>query len=153
MEKRIVFKNVDGTCGIIIPSPSILKDVLDDKTGEVIQAAITLEDIAKRDVPEGLEWRICDASDIPSDRAFRAAWTDDNPSQKIDVNMQKAREIHMNNIRQVRNEKLKELDVEQLKGVNVLIEKQSLRDLPLTFDLTLANTANELKSLWPQELK
>ena len=43
MTKKIVFKNVDGSCGIISASKSW---------------GGTLEELASKDVPEGLEWRI-----------------------------------------------------------------------------------------------
>jgi hypothetical protein len=58
----------------------------------------------------------------------------------------------MDNIRSKRDEKLKELDIEQLKGVDVSAQKQVLRDIPQTFDLTGAATPDELKTLWPPEV-
>lgn len=136
-KKRIVIKNDDGTCGILIPSPNW--------NG-------TLEELAEKDVPEGKEWRIVNESDIPLDRTFRNAWTDDNETETIDVDMNKAQEIHMNNIRKVRDEKLKELDIETLKGNDVQDQKQILRDIPQNFDLSGASTPEELKELWPSEL-
>jgi hypothetical protein len=38
---------------------------------------MSIEDIAKKDVPTGLKYKIVDISDIPSDRTFRNAWTID----------------------------------------------------------------------------
>lgn len=72
MEKRIVFKNKDGSCGIIIPAPRALE-------------TMTVEEIAKKDVPNGLEWRITNIENIPSDRTHRNAWTDDKPGEQIDI--------------------------------------------------------------------
>lgn len=59
MDKRIIFKKTDGSIGIIIPSTSDL----------------TVEQIATKDVPTGLNYKIVNASDIPTDRTFRSAWT------------------------------------------------------------------------------
>jgi hypothetical protein len=59
---RIIFKNDQGGVSVIIPTPEALEQ-------HGIQA------IAIKDVPAGKPFKIMDASDIPSDRTFRAAWT------------------------------------------------------------------------------
>jgi hypothetical protein len=89
-------------------------------------------------------------SDIPVDRYFREAWV--SGDKPIDIDMNKARNIHMDRIRRARDEKLKALDVETLKGNDVHAQKQVLRDIPQTFDLTIATTPEELKALWPEIL-
>jgi hypothetical protein len=61
---RIIFKNDDGGVAVIIPTPEALEQ-------HGIQA------IAIKDVPAGKPFKIVDASDIPSDRAQRNAWTVD----------------------------------------------------------------------------
>ena len=60
MNKRIVYTNDDGTVSVIVPA---------DECG------LTVEQIAAKDVPTGKEYHIVNASDIPSDRTFRNAWT------------------------------------------------------------------------------
>lgn len=62
--KRIIYKNQDNTVSIIVP------------TDEALQS-MTIEQIAKKDVPTGLKYKIVDVSEIPSDREFRNAWTID----------------------------------------------------------------------------
>ena len=62
MDKRIIYKNIDGTISIIIPA----------------DCGLTIEQIAKKDVPTGLKYKIVDVLDIPSDREFRNAWTIDD---------------------------------------------------------------------------
>ena len=62
MDKRIIYKNIDGTISIIIPA----------------DCDLTIEQIAKKDVPTGLKYKIVDVLDIPSDREFRNAWTIDD---------------------------------------------------------------------------
>lgn len=57
-EKRIVFTNPDGSIGVVIPAPGIT----------VARA--------KKDIPEDASnVTVVDASALPSDRLFRAAWT------------------------------------------------------------------------------
>ena len=61
MDKRIIYKNSDGTVGIIVPA----------------ECDLTVGQIALKDVPTGLKYKIVDVSDISSDRTFRNAWTID----------------------------------------------------------------------------
>lgn len=91
-----------------------------------------------------------DEKNIPKDNYFKMAWR--LQDKKIVVDLDAARKVHMENIRAARNEKLKFLDIKTLRGHDVQTEKQHLRDLPQTFDLTGAKTPEELKELWPQEL-
>jgi hypothetical protein len=67
----------------------------------------------------------------------------------------------MDRIREVRNVKLVQLDVETVKAlgkgddkarVEIEMAKQTLRDIPQTLDLDLAQTPEELKVIWPKEL-
>ena len=64
MDKRIIYKNTDGTIGIIIPTPEALQ-------------TMTVDAIAQKDVPTGLKYKIVNVSEILSDRTFRDAWTID----------------------------------------------------------------------------
>jgi hypothetical protein len=58
--KRIIFPTEDGGVAVVIP------------TGE-----LSIEDVAKKDVPTGLPYKIVEESEIPSDRTFRDAWEAD----------------------------------------------------------------------------
>ena len=62
--KRIIYKNLDNTVSIIVPSDEALR-------------IMSIEDIAKKDVPTGYKYKIVDVSEVPSDREFRNAWTID----------------------------------------------------------------------------
>ena len=62
MDKRIIYKNTDGTIAIIIPT----------------DCGLTIEQIAKKDVPTGYKYKIVDVSEISNDRTFRDAWTIDD---------------------------------------------------------------------------
>ncbi len=151
INQRIIINNGDGSIGIVIPSPEFV--AVEGNTMAVLQAKI---------VPEGLASRITNVSNIPSNRDFRNAWTDDTPGVKVDVDMPKARDIHMDKIRVARDKKLIDFGIEQIIAAEqddtvkldlIKIEKQVLRDLPQTFDLTIATTPEELKALWPTELQ
>lgn len=145
MAQIIIFKNDDGSCGIIVP----------------VDPSLSIEEIALKDVPEGKEYRIADSSQVPQDRYFRNAWTDDNETPSVDVDMDKARPIHMDNLRITRNKKLKALDVDNLIAVStgdmeqaevINSQKQELRDIPQTFDLSVYETPDELKTAIPEIL-
>ena len=58
-DKRIIYPTDDGGVAIIVPAPD---------------CGMSIEDIAKKDVPAGKDYRIVNASDIPDDRTFRNAW-------------------------------------------------------------------------------
>ena len=59
---KIVYKNPDGSISIIHPTQEALE-------------FMTIEEIAKKDVPTGFSYWIIEDSEIPSDRSFRNAWT------------------------------------------------------------------------------
>lgn len=147
MSQIIVFKNPDGSCGVVHPSPN---------------AGISIEEIAKKDVPARLPFRITHINNLPKDRYFRGAWTDDNSTETVDVHMDKARQIHLEKIRFIRTTKFKELgfpvqlDTDLEKAIipeNTRNKLQALRDIPQNLDLSIATTPEELKSIWPEELK
>jgi len=80
----------------------------------------------------------------------------------INVNMTKARAIHLAEIRRVRNAELVKEDVTFMRAVEagdadaqaaIKAKKQTLRDLPATFNITTGvNTPEKLKAKWPAEL-
>jgi hypothetical protein len=61
---RIIYKNADGGVSVITPTQEAL-----DLYG--------IEAIALKDVPTGKPFKIVDASEIPTDRTMRSAWTID----------------------------------------------------------------------------
>jgi len=80
----------------------------------------------------------------------------------INVNMTKARAIHLAEIRRVRNAELVKEDVTFMRAIEagdadaqatIKTKKQTLRDLPDTFDITTGvDTPEKLKAKWPSEL-
>ena len=61
---KIIYKNENGSVSIIHPTEDAL-------------SFMTIDEIAKKDVPNGLPYKIVDDSEIPIDRTFRDAWTVD----------------------------------------------------------------------------
>lgn len=59
MNQRIIYPTPEGGVAIIIPAA---------------ECGLSIEEIAAKDVPAGVEYKIVDVSDIPSDRTFRNAW-------------------------------------------------------------------------------
>jgi len=122
--------------------------------------------IYEKDKPQSaLAVHIIDDTQIPADHVCESScelfdaweWTD-----KVIVNMPKARGVHMNVIRVVRNAELVKEDLTFMRAVEdgdtdaqatIKTKKQTLRDIPQTFDLTTDNdTPEELKAKWPAEL-
>jgi hypothetical protein len=54
---KIIFTNAEGGLSIIHP------------TGE-----LPVEDVARKDVPQGVPYKIVEDSAVPTDRTFRNAW-------------------------------------------------------------------------------
>lgn len=71
---KIIYTNNEGGISVIIP------------TGE-----LSIEEVAARDVPEGVVFEIVEDSAIPSDRLFRGAWVANGAA--VDIDLPKAQEI------------------------------------------------------------
>ena len=65
MNPVIIYKQDNGVVAIIRPTAEAL-------------AVYGIEAIAQKDVPAGKPYRIVDASEIPTDRTQRSAWTVDD---------------------------------------------------------------------------
>jgi hypothetical protein len=63
INKRILYIN-NGNLSILIPAPEALE-------------TMSIEDIAKKDVPNGVPYKIVTVNDLPTDREFRDAWEAD----------------------------------------------------------------------------
>ena len=56
---RIIYKTSENTVSVILPSS---------------EWGGTMEELAQRDVPTGLKFKIVEDSVLPTDRSFRNAW-------------------------------------------------------------------------------
>ena len=66
--KRIIYKTDEGGVAVIVHAP---------------ECPLSVEEIAKKDVPSGKAYKIVDTDTIPDDRTFRNAWEVD-PSTLTD---------------------------------------------------------------------
>lgn len=60
MDQRIIYPTDDGGVAVIVPAPN---------------CGLTIQEIARKDVPEGKPYQIVSVDEIPDDRSFRNAWT------------------------------------------------------------------------------
>lgn len=67
---RIIYQTDEGGVAVVIPTPQALE-------------TMTIQEIAKKDVPTGKAFKIVEDSEVPSDRTFRGAWEVD-PSTLTD---------------------------------------------------------------------
>jgi len=58
---RIIYQTDEGGVAVIIPTPQALE-------------TMSVQEIAKKDVPTGKAFKIVEDSEVPSDRTFRGAW-------------------------------------------------------------------------------
>jgi hypothetical protein len=61
MNQIIIYPNGQGGVCVVTPTPEALE-------------SMTIEEIAAKDVPQGIEYKIIDVSELPQDRTFRNAW-------------------------------------------------------------------------------
>jgi|1_EtaG_2_1085319.scaffolds.fasta_scaffold40514_2 hypothetical protein len=150
---KIIFTNPEGEMSFLIPSATYLATFESQDAG--------LQTLIQKDVPEDCRSsaKIVEDDTLPVNRKFRDAWEQDD--EAIAVDMGKARSIHMSRIREVRNSELAKEDINFQKAIEtddpsaktaVVTKKQILRDIPQTFDLSGANTGDELDAMWPSEL-
>ena len=92
--------------------------------------------------------------------ARQGAWIMDVDGRPM-VDMAKARGVHMDYIRIARDVMLTNLDLQWLKAIethnvpeqlNIEAHKQTLREIPQTYDLSAFTTPSTLKAAWPAEL-
>jgi hypothetical protein len=111
--------------------------------------------LAIKDVPSGVEYKIVDSIDIDNDY-FNAYEFDVETGAK--VNIEKAKAIHLDKFRAARKPKLAKLDIDFMKAVEandeekkaeIIAAKQSLRDVTLT---PLPNDLAGIKATWPEIL-
>lgn len=143
MNLRITYQTPEGGVAVIIPT--------DD-------CGLTIEQIAAKDVPAGIPFKIVDVSAIPSDRTFRNAW-EHCPVNGTKVNTAKAKAIHLDRLRELRSPKLAALDIAYQRADelgdaqgkrDLAAKKQALRDVTKA---VLPDDLSALKDFIPDILK
>jgi len=117
--------------------------------------SLSLEEIASKDVPEGVPYKIVETLDI--DDVYFDAY-EFHPELGAAVNIDKAKAIHLDKFRAARTPLLAALDIAFMKAVetgdttaqaDVVAKKQALRDVTNT---VLPDTLPEIKATWPEIL-
>jgi hypothetical protein len=134
--KRIAYTRPDGGVSVVIPA-----------NGQ------NIDYILAKDIPaDATNVTVIDA--VPTDRAFRDAWTFDGKSFGHD--MVKAREIHRDRLRVQRAPLLSALDVAYARAdeagdiaakAKIAADKQALRDITTDPAIDAAQSADELKAI------
>jgi len=155
---RLIWNKPDGSCNTTVFSPAwqskaAARGLTDN---EWVDEQISRIRAGRPDLATANVVLIEDESAIDDPQGFgRGVW---GHGAKIDMN--KARVIHMDRIRAVRNAELAAKDITFMRAVEsgdtdaqatIGMEKQVLRDIPQTFDLTTRSLA-ELNGKWPKEL-
>jgi hypothetical protein len=112
---KIIYQNKEGGISIIHP------------TGE-----LSIEEVAAKNVPEGVAYEIVEDDAIPADRFFRNAWVANGAAVKVDLDQAKA--IGHDIRRTQRAEEFKPYDeviAKQIPGVDAAeaeAARQAIRD-------------------------
>ena len=118
----------------------------------------TVQEVADKDVPDGVSYSIVEDSTVPTDLSFRDAWVGvgiGTTGATITEDITKAKEIHKKNIRLARASKFIDLDIEYQRATEtsadtsaIIAKKQALRDAPAASGITTAVNVTELKAQW-----
>jgi len=132
---RIIFQNESGGVSVIIP------------TGE-----LPIEEVAAKDVPEGVAYEIVEDDAIPADRFFRNAWVANGAA--VDVDLDKAKDIGHDMRRTKREAEFAPFDaiiMKQIPGNSAVETEASRQEIRFKYALiqdaiNVAETPDEIKS-------
>ena len=136
----------DPETGILVETFPCLNEI-----NPATDKPFTVQEIADKDIPNGVSYSIVEDSIIPTDQSFRDAWVGvgiGTTGATITEDITKAKEIHIKQIRLARASKFTDLDVEFQKALEtsadtsvIVAKKQALRDAPSASGIaTAANT-------------
>jgi hypothetical protein len=151
--KHYAISRGDGSVSIMHVVPQVGVDDL----GPAIAYPSIADELAKwsDDENDVVGVREISADEVPQDRTFRDAWTDDG---SLSVDLDRAREIHRDNLRRLRAPLLTRLDVEYQRADEagdgprkrqVAAQKQALRDVTADPAIDAARTPDELEAILP----
>ena len=132
---RIIFQNESGGVSVIIP------------TGE-----LPIEEVAAKDVPEGVAYEIVEDDAIPADRFFRNAWVANGAA--VEVDLDQAKSIGHDKRRAARAEEFKphdEVIMKQIPGADNAAAEEARQQIRFKYALIqdvieAAETSDEIKS-------
>lgn len=150
--KAIIHNNSEGSFMITYP---------------IANCGLSADEIIKQISPLDNKYTIVNQEEIPEDNTYFDCWIYDSENEKIDINVEKAKESQKNNIRSIRNKLLVEEDVVFLKSLESgdtlgqnesSSRKQILRDLPEIVnnvqitETTVDGISSQIESAWDENL-
>jgi len=143
----------DPETGILVEMWPCLHEI-----NPVTNKPFTVQEVADKDVPDGVSYSIVEDSSVPTDLSFRDAWKGvgiGTTGATITEDITKAKEIHKTNIRLARASKFTDLDIEYQRALEtsadtstIVAKKQALRDAPAASGITTAANVTDLKTQW-----
>ena len=143
----------DPETGILVETFPCLNEI-----NPATDKPFTVQEIADKDVPDGVSYSIVEDSTIPTDQSFRDAWVGvgiGTTGATITEDITKAKEIHIKQIRLARASKFTDLDIEYQRATEtsadtsaIVAKKQALRDAPSASGIATAANTVELKAQW-----
>lgn len=142
---RVFVTKEDGSVAVIIPTKECY-------------SIEKLEEIATT-TSGYVSHRVGHVSDIPVDRFFRDAWSDEGADSVLSIDIGKAKNIKKDQFRTLRKPLLEQLDVEYMRALEsknqgladeIAAKKQELRDVTT---LSLPSNIDQLKRFIPDCLK
>lgn len=139
MTHRIIYPTPEGVA-VIIPAP---------------ECGLTIEEIAAKDVPDGVPYEIVTTDDIPTDRTFRDAWVMGDCC--VEHHLPRCKEIAHERRRAARAEEFAphdELIAKQIPGADTAAAeaaRQAIRDKYADIQTAINNaaTVDELLEVTP----
>lgn len=124
MNLRIAYTTEDGGVAYIIPAP-----------GFSVEQLLHL-------VPEGAQWKVLDASEIPVSRTYRGAWTG---LEEVSIDLEKAKLVQKGLMiaKAIERTPLDMFGQQDLTAVKAEIE---------AIDWTAITTLNEVYNTWPASI-
>lgn len=165
LNKKIVYTNSEGNCSVVSMAPDMFNPESGTRKNLEAQGITFATDeevmafIIKKSIPEGTTYKIIDATALPADRTFREAWT--VATDKVKEDLEKAKIIHLNRLRVIRNKQLDKTDILLMKAqeqgteedvATLKTDRQALRDMPETTDLSTITKIKDLKEVMPEVL-
>ena len=132
---KIIYQNQEGGVSVIHP------------TGE-----LSIEEVAAKDVPEGVPYEIVEDDAIPSDRYFRNAWVANGAA--VEVDLDQAKSIGHDIRRRQRAEEFKPYDeviMKQIPGADNAAAEEARQQIRFKYALIqdaieVASTPDDIKA-------
>ena len=132
---KIIYQNLEGGVSVIHPT-----------------SELSIEEVAAKDVPEGVAYEIVEDDAIPSDRYFRNAWVANGAA--VEVDLDQAKTIGHDIRRTQRAEEFKPYDeviIKQIPGADNAAAEEARQQIRFKYALIqdaieVASTPDDIKA-------